>query len=624
LRVGIFGLWGMNIPGIAFGGFETVYSEVGAKLAERGHDVVMYCRRERYPVDTCRDAHRGVRLKYVASIDTKNLSAVTATWMAVIDSLRSERFDVHLFANVGMGFHCLALKLFRKRVVLNVDGLDWLRAKWNPIAKLYFQLACRAALRSCDVLIADSRAMQEYYAERFGTRPTYITYGAHLVQSADPAILDAFGVQPRHYLLVVSRFVPENNLHMLIEAFERTSTDLKLLVVGGTNHPTDYESLLRQHESERILFPGYISDRAQLNELFCNCYAYLHGHSVGGTNPALLDALGCGCCVLAVNTRFNAEVLANGEFGFLFDPDTNSARGALKGILLNPNRAAQLRNHAPDRISEAYNWDKIVDEYEALFRQLVLGKQCPDSRAASAADRPMCLATSALGARIDAPMRSVDSTPWDTAAHTPVPSAPRGPTQRLVKRSVDVIGASVLVVLLCPISALIALAIKLTSPGPVLYRWPVVGQQGKPLKAYKFRTMVLGADDMKKDLLDRSETTGPVFKMKDDPRVTTVGRFLRKFSLDELPQLWSVLKGDMSLVGPRPVLTYEWEQFEDWQRRKLSVQPGAVCLWHVRGQPRDFEEWIKLDLEYIDNWSLWLDLKILLGAAVYMITGKNY
>jgi len=192
------------------------------------------------------------------------------------------------------------------------------------------------------------------------------------------------------------------------------------------------------------------------------------------------------------------------------------------------------------------------------------------------------------------------------------------------KRVIDVLASAISLILLAPLLLLVALAIKFTSPGPVLYRWPVVGQGGKPLRAYKFRTMVVGADGMKQQLLTKNEATGPVFKMKNDPRITPVGRMLRKFSLDELPQLWSVLKGDMSLVGPRPVLTYEWEQFNDWQRQKLCVKPGMICLWHLRGQPRDFDAWVKLDLEYIENWSLWLDLKLLLGAALYMLTGRNY
>ena len=193
-----------------------------------------------------------------------------------------------------------------------------------------------------------------------------------------------------------------------------------------------------------------------------------------------------------------------------------------------------------------------------------------------------------------------------------------------IKRAIDVVVSALALTVLSPLLAFIALAVKATSPGPIFYRWPVVGQGGRPLKAYKFRTMVVGADEMKPQLLDRNETTGPVFKMQNDPRVTPVGRVLRRFSLDELPQLWSVLKGDMSLVGPRPVLTYEWEQFSDWQRRKLSVKPGMICLWHIRGQPRDFDEWVKLDLEYVENWSLWLDLKLLAGAAWYVLSGRNY
>lgn len=192
-----------------------------------------------------------------------------------------------------------------------------------------------------------------------------------------------------------------------------------------------------------------------------------------------------------------------------------------------------------------------------------------------------------------------------------------------IKRLIDVIAALLGLLLLSPLFAAVAIAIKLTSPGPVFYRWPVVGRHGLALRACKFRTMVVGADQMKQQLLDRNEARGPIFKMEHDPRVTPIGRILRKFSLDELPQLWNVLNGDMSLIGPRPVLIDEWQQFSDWHRQKLSIRPGGVCLWHVRGQPRDLDEWVKLDLEYIENWSLSLDLKILLGAIWFMATGKN-
>jgi lipopolysaccharide/colanic/teichoic acid biosynthesis glycosyltransferase len=191
------------------------------------------------------------------------------------------------------------------------------------------------------------------------------------------------------------------------------------------------------------------------------------------------------------------------------------------------------------------------------------------------------------------------------------------------KRVLDIVVAGLALLVLCPLFAIIAVVIKFTSPGPVFYRWPVVGRGGRLLKAYKFRTMVVGADAIKPQLLERNEATGPVFKMRNDPRVTAVGRILRQFSLDELPQLWNVLHGDLSLVGPRPVLVDEWAQFHAWQRRKLDVKPGMICLWHIRGQPRNFDAWVQLDLEYIQNWSLWLDLRVLARGAVYLVTGRN-
>lgn len=208
-----------------------------------------------------------------------------------------------------------------------------------------------------------------------------------------------------------------------------------------------------------------------------------------------------------------------------------------------------------------------------------------------------------------------------------IPEAPicRRIAYRVIKRSIDLFVAGVSLIIFSPILLILALLIKLTSFGPVLYRWDVVGRGGRPFHGYKLRTMVRNADVMKAHLMSQNEMNGPVFKMTRDPRITSVGRFLRKFSLDELPQLWSVLKGDMSLVGPRPPLQSEWPQFTTWQRRKLSVTPGMTCLWQISGRNEIsvFDEWVQLDLEYIDNWSVGLDFKILLLTIPAAIRGTG-
>ena len=195
----------------------------------------------------------------------------------------------------------------------------------------------------------------------------------------------------------------------------------------------------------------------------------------------------------------------------------------------------------------------------------------------------------------------------------------------IVKRIIDIFSAILLLLLLSPMFFIIAILIKITSNGPVFYRWRVVGQNKKSINSYKFRTMVINADEIKETLMDQNEMQGAVFKMKDDPRIAKIGRFLRKYSLDELPQLWSVLKGDLSLVGPRPPLQSELPHFGHWQRRKLSVKPGITCLWQIKGrnQITNFDDWVKLDLEYIDNWSLWLDFKILLKTFWVVIKGTG-
>ncbi len=194
-----------------------------------------------------------------------------------------------------------------------------------------------------------------------------------------------------------------------------------------------------------------------------------------------------------------------------------------------------------------------------------------------------------------------------------------------LKRSMDLSLSLALLILLAPLMLLIALAIKLTSPGPVFYQWNVVGFNKRPFTSWKFRTMVQNADQLKARLIPVNEMEGPVFKIRNDPRVTTVGKVLRKYSLDELPQLWSILKGDMSLVGPRPAGPHELVRYESWHRRKLSIKPGITCLWQVNGRNRvaKFDDWVKMDLEYIDNWSLWLDIKILGRTVITVLRGTG-
>jgi len=202
---------------------------------------------------------------------------------------------------------------------------------------------------------------------------------------------------------------------------------------------------------------------------------------------------------------------------------------------------------------------------------------------------------------------------------------PRSPWQFFVKRIMDIVISGLALIILSPVLLVATALVKFTSPGPVFYEWRVLGLNKRPFKSWKFRTMVDNADELKADLLKRNEMVGPVFKMRDDPRVTGVGRALRRFSLDELPQLYSVLKGDMSLVGPRPPLEGEVNRFESWHRRKLSLKPGLTCLWQVSGRNeiRNFDEWAKLDLEYIDNWSLWRDLKILFKTVGVVLGGSG-
>ncbi len=198
------------------------------------------------------------------------------------------------------------------------------------------------------------------------------------------------------------------------------------------------------------------------------------------------------------------------------------------------------------------------------------------------------------------------------------------PAQHALKRLFDIVASGLALWLLLPLFAAVAVGIKLTSRGPIFFKQVRAGVHGRPFHMLKFRSMVVNAEELKARLAAQNEQTGPVFKMKNDPRITGIGRFIRKYSIDELPQLINVLRGDMSVVGPRPPVPQEVAQYEPWQRRRLSVRPGLTCIWQVSGRNQiSFEDWMYLDMQYIDHWSLSQDLSLILKTVPVVLTGRG-
>lgn len=368
MRIALFGARG--IPH-TYSGTETFFGELAPRLVERGHDVIVYCRRSLF-----RDrpsSYRGVRLVYLPSIETKNLSTPSHTLFCVFDVL-FRNVDVMLVTNVANSLHCIVPRLFGKKVAINVDGVEWKRSKWSQFGRKYFYLNARLAGTICpDGVITDAVAMQQVYLEEFGTRSVSIAYGANVEASTDPSVLRQYGLEPFQYYLIASRLVPENNADLIIKAFEPVETDRLLVIAGGANYRSEFVDSLKRTKDRRVRFLGHVDDSEHIRELHCNCFAYIHGHSVGGTNPALLKALGYGNCVLALNNPFNREVIA--DCGILFENAPSDLTKHLRRLEQCHDEAAHYRRKAPQRILAHYTWDRITDQYEDYFERFVRGER---------------------------------------------------------------------------------------------------------------------------------------------------------------------------------------------------------------------------------------------------------
>ena len=368
LRIGMLGLYGMPMTNLHFTGFETGFGEIAPRLVEAGHEVVIYCRRGSYPEAMRLPVYRGVRLVYVPSPGGKNFSGLVATFFAVLHALSVGSYDIFFFVNVGMGHHAALCSAFRKKTVMNVDGLDWTRAKWGPVARRYFFSAARSAVRFCSELVTDAEAMRVFYMERFGKETTMIAYGAYVETSERPELIARFGVKPDDYYLIASRLIPENHADLIARAFLQSGTKKKLVIAGGANYDSPFHRELRAVAGENIILTGHIDDQEVIRELHCNCFAYVHGHSVGGTNPSLLKAMGYGNCILALDTVFNREALADG--GIFFPRDESVLAEQMRVLEADPERLAELRRMGPERIRKNYTWEKIAGQYDTLFREV--------------------------------------------------------------------------------------------------------------------------------------------------------------------------------------------------------------------------------------------------------------
>jgi len=368
VRIALFGARG--IPH-TYSGTETFFGELAPRLAARGHEVIVYCRSGLFREKP--NSYRGVRLIYLPSIETKNLGTFTHT-LACVGDVLFRGVDVMLVANVANALLCAVPRLAGNKVALNVDGVEWERSKWGPIGRRYFHWNARLAGKICsDGIITDAVEMQRIYLEQFGTRSVCIAYGANIETSTNPEAVRQYGLEPFGYYLIASRLVPENSADLIVRAFERFRSDRILAIAGDANYRSSFVDALRRTQDRRVRFLGHVSDSEHVKELHCNCYGYIHGHSVGGTNPALLKALGYGNLVLALDTPFNRQVME--RHGILFKNDADDLASKLQFVDDQPQVAERYRRQATQRILEEYTWDHITDQYEDYFYRLVAGEK---------------------------------------------------------------------------------------------------------------------------------------------------------------------------------------------------------------------------------------------------------
>lgn len=350
-----------------YGGYETFVKEMGERLVQRGIEVTIYCHGPLF--DEKPEKVNGINLIYMPCVETKSLSQLTNSLLSMIHVCFS-KVDVVLVVNSANGPFGILTKLLGKPSAINVDGLEWLRPKWKGLGARYYLFASRLATKLYDQLITDSDEMEKIYLEQFGAPSKMIAYGANPKLNSEISLIEKWNLQKESYYLIVGRLIPDNNADLIVEGFVKSKSKRKLVIVGDVPYHDRFAQKMKSIQDKRLIFTGYVRNQEQLASLYHNCYGYFHGHEYGGTNPAMLKALGFGCAILAMDTRFNQEMLQQGKYGWYFDKNIDSVVQIIDKSENSPEEMEDLRAHSRDGLTQKYNWDFVTDEYELLFKSL--------------------------------------------------------------------------------------------------------------------------------------------------------------------------------------------------------------------------------------------------------------
>ncbi|MFN0084325.1 MAG: glycosyltransferase [Blastocatellia bacterium] len=376
MKIAILGTRGIPAN---YGGFETFAEQLGTRLCARGHQVTVYGRKH-YSI-TSSKSYNGVELVILPTIRHKYFDTVVHTFLSVLRAtMRS--YDIILICNAANSLFAFIPRLFGTPTLVNVDGLERKRKKWNWVGQSYYLLSEWLSTFLPTAIVTDAQVIQDYYASRYKKESEMIAYGAEVARRADPEKLARFGLAPNKYVLYVSRLEPENNAHLVIEAYKKVASELPLVIVGGAPYAEEYIAKLKSTRDPRVKFLGFVfgEDYRALQQ---NAYCYVHATEVGGTHPALIEAMGAGNCALTLNTPENIEVI--GDAGIVYD-SVEDLTSQLQGVIDSPSKIGEYRRRAMARVIQYYNWEQITDKYEELLARLA-GIEAPAPEMLPVADR---------------------------------------------------------------------------------------------------------------------------------------------------------------------------------------------------------------------------------------------